>query len=256
MRQSPLSFVLAAFPLFEEGDMQLDVKLAMQNCLNHTAGGWQFIINFPHQLLAALLFLSARLQTVSGYLSRKQACHRAKSMITISWYFTGHASQKSGVSEPGQSESSTSAKAALPEAACPLRDAKPKGIEKQDKDSKADRRRLQGDRENLLSDKGVEPANFKTSAAQRNISPFPPWLDSASDMAQGLQSSSSAEDKGLQTALTSERKNVSSTQSQHLPLLSLQISAQLECRVITRRLLVLTGERSPGENKPQLHQAL
>lgn len=90
-----------------------------------------------------------------------------------------HASQKSEVSEPGQSESSTSAKAALPEAACPLRDAKPKGIEKQDEESKTDRRGLQRDRENMLSDKGFEPANFKTSAAQRNRGPFPPWLDSA-----------------------------------------------------------------------------
>lgn len=141
-RHSPLSFVLAAFPLCKEGNAQLDVKLAMHKCLNYMAGGWQFIINFPHQLLAALLFLSARLQTVSGYLSRKQACHRAKSMIIISYYFTGHASQKSEVNEPGQSESSTSAKAFLPEAACPLRDAKPKGIEKQDEDSKTDRRRL------------------------------------------------------------------------------------------------------------------
>lgn len=84
MRHSPLSFVLAAFPLFEEGNAQLDVKLGMQSCLNYVAGGWQFIINFPHQLLAALLFLSARLQTVSGYLSKKQACHRIKGMIIIS----------------------------------------------------------------------------------------------------------------------------------------------------------------------------
>lgn len=160
--------------------MQLDVNLAMQNCLNSMAGGWQFIINFPHQLLAALLFLSARLQTGSGYLSRKQACHRAKSMIIISWYFTGYASQKSEESEPGQSESSTSAKAALPEAARPLRDAKPKGTGKQDEDRETDRRRLQGDRENLLSDKSFEPANFKIKHIfKRNTGPFPPWLDSA-----------------------------------------------------------------------------
>lgn len=160
--------------------MQLDAKLAMQKCLNSMAGGWQFIINLPHQLLAALLFLSARLQTISGYLFRKQACHRAKSVIIIiSWYFTGHASQKSEESEPGRSESSTSAKATLPEAARPLRDAKPKGIEKQDEESETERRMLQGDRENLFSDKGFEPANFKTPAAQRNTGPFPPWLDSA-----------------------------------------------------------------------------
>lgn len=179
MRHSPLSFVLAAFPLFEEGNAQLDVKLGMENCLNYMAGGWQFIINFPHQLLAALLFLSARLQTVSGYLSRKPAYYTAKSMIIISWYFTGHASQKSEISEPRQSESSISAKSALPKSACPLRDAKPKGIEKQEEESKTDQRRLYGDRENVFSDKGFGPANFKTSAAQRNIGPFPPWLDSA-----------------------------------------------------------------------------
>lgn len=36
------------------------------------------------------------------------------------------------------------------------------------------RRRLQGSRENLFSGKGFEPANFKTSAAQRNTGPLHP----------------------------------------------------------------------------------
>lgn len=37
---------------------------------------------------------------------------------------------------------------------------------------------------------------------------------------------------------------------------SVSKSLWLECKVITRRLLVLAGERSPEENKPQLHHAL
>lgn len=71
----------------------------------------------------------------------------------------------------------------------------------------------------------------------------------------GLPSSSPAEVKGLQTALSSERKNVCSTQSQHFPPLSLQISAWLECSYY-KELLLLAGERSPEENKLQLHPAL
>lgn len=77
----------------------------------------------------------------------------------------------------------TSAKSALPEAAYHLEDAKMKGIEKQDRESKTDRRRVQADMEtcsqekvlNQVISKHLQPKNMPFSSPVGLCPRHGPW---------------------------------------------------------------------------------